>query len=122
MLVDTFDLHLGRHGKGHPIARGTKGVYLLVCPWLLPPEIVGGEADDHQAVLALFVELLKLGVLRRKAAFGGYIYDYYFFAGKIGKTNMLIINSFYSECVYAIHSVQVSAYGCKSNKICDPKT
>src|SRR6476620_128571 len=86
MLVPATDIRLGGERKSHAeVALAELGDF-GVGSGLLPGELVAGDAEDREAFLAeLVVERLQPGVLRRKAALGGHVYDQYDLAPESAK-------------------------------------
>src|SRR6476661_9669995 len=86
MLVPAPHIRLGGERKSHAeVALAELGDF-GVGSGLLPGELVAGDAEYREAFLAeLVVERLQPGVLRRKAALGGHVYDQYDLAPESAK-------------------------------------
>jgi exopolysaccharide production protein ExoQ len=75
-LIFTQYTDLGHHGKSHVVLVAAERFDLRIGARLLRSEVIGRNADDHQAaVLVLFIERFQAGVLRSVAAFAGDVHQ-----------------------------------------------
>ncbi len=75
-FVVSLDANFRHHRKGDVVRGRAELLDLLIGAGLLLTEVVGGEADDDQALfLVLFVDRFQAFVLRRVAALAGDVND-----------------------------------------------
>ena len=99
-LVVAFDGDFGHHWEADVVFLGAEGFDLFVGAWFLAHEVIGGDADDDQAlVFVLFVEGFERRVLRGVAALAGDVDEHDYLAVIFGERGGLAVNGFESEVV-----------------------
>ena len=74
--VGAVDFELAEDGEAHVIFVGAKSENLIHRTRLLATKLITRETQHHEALaLILFVERFEAGILRRQAAFAGYVDD-----------------------------------------------
>jgi len=98
--VGTFDADLGEDGEGDVVVFGAEGFDFLVGAGFLAAEVVGGDADDDEALgFVLLIEGFEAGVLGGVATLGGDVDDEDDFAGVGFQRGGLPVDGFHGEFV-----------------------
>lgn len=127
-LVVAFDRELGHHGKADIVFLGAEGLDFLVGAGLLAHEVVGGNADDDQPLILIFlIKSFESGVLRGVSAMAGDVDQEQDFAVVFGERGGLPVDGLQREVVDAFRrsskrgnrqgSGDANAQNCRENRI-----
>ena len=89
----TVDVNFAEQREGDAVGGAAEGLNLFFTARLLAEELVAGEPQHAEALGGkLLLQILELLILRRQAAFRGYIDDQQHLAGKGCQGGFLAIN------------------------------
>jgi len=100
--VNVAALHgdLGEHREGHLVVQAAELFDLFVATWLLPAEVVGREAKNHQTLVLVFgVQRLETFVLRGETALGSRVDHQQNLALVLIERHFLTVDVLYFELV-----------------------